>query len=88
MNPRAGMALIRGLKGLYPCPICLISNDDQSNLSVIFTLRTQHDSKALVDDALESATAEAAEAILKTQSLRPVKVFKFYQILTCFYKTC
>lgn len=82
---RAGMALIRGLMGLYPCPICLVPKDNQSDLSLAmtFALRTQSDSQDHVKDALKSTTVEAAEAILKKRSLRPVKVFKFFLKITC-----
>lgn len=73
---RTVMALIRGLKGLFPCPICLVPRDEQSNLSIArtFELRTQTGSQNLVERALSSATLAEAEIILKEQSLRPVQV--------------
>lgn len=76
------MALIRGLKGLFPCPMCLVPQHAQSNLSGTFELRTQAESQKLVEKALGSATLAEAESILKVQSLRPVRV-----ILFLFFKT-
>ena len=34
------MALIRGVKANYPCPICLVPKEDLSNLSNTYELRT------------------------------------------------
>jgi hypothetical protein len=68
------MALIRGLKGLYPCPMCLVPQEQQADLSQVFPLRTQQGSEALFCQAQELNRMEDKENLLKTQSLRIVKV--------------
>jgi hypothetical protein len=71
---RSVMALIRGLKGLYPCPMCLVPQEQQSDLSQIFPLRTQQGSEALFHQAQALNRVEDKERLLKSQSLRMVKV--------------
>ncbi|KAJ7263191.1 hypothetical protein B0H12DRAFT_1209494 [Mycena haematopus] len=65
------MALIRGLRGLYPCPICFVKSDEQSNLSKISTLRTSTKAQEAVKRA-RSLNAEAREDLLKDMGLRNV----------------
>ena len=60
------MALIRGVNGLFPCPICLIPSKDLGNRHALAPLRDMEESKRLV--------AEGIEEKLKQQSLRPVQV--------------
>jgi len=63
---RAVMALIRGVQGLYPCPICLIPSQDLANINITAPLRDMEETQHLV--------AESVEANLKGQGLRPVEV--------------
>jgi hypothetical protein len=67
------MALIRGEKGLYPCPICLVPRDQQSNLSIFHTLRTAAHSRSIYEAGL-TMTATEREALLKSEGLRNVAV--------------
>lgn len=71
---RSVMALIRGVKGLFPCPICLVPQDQLSDLSETFPLRTQQESEALFHNAQEMRTQEEKEKLMKSQSLRMVEV--------------
>ncbi|KAG1890746.1 uncharacterized protein F5891DRAFT_1131606 [Suillus fuscotomentosus] len=66
------MALIRGLMGKFPCPICLVPRDKLSKTSNIYPLRTSAGAKALRVQARESTTLEAQEQILSSESLRDV----------------
>ncbi|KAJ7241195.1 hypothetical protein B0H12DRAFT_1250508 [Mycena haematopus] len=63
------MALIRGLRGLYPCPICFVKSNEQSDLSKISTLRTSKNAQEAVKRA-RSLNAEAREDLLKNMGLR------------------
>lgn len=78
------MSLIRGIKSLFPCPICLVPRDKLSDLSQVYELRTQKNSEALVRDT-QGMTMADAEQKLRNQSLRPVQVCRLLQLqcLTC-----
>jgi hypothetical protein len=68
------MTLIRGVQGLYPCPVCLIPWDQQSDLSVRHVLRTAEQTQGILREADAAQTREAAEELLKDYGLRDVKV--------------
>jgi hypothetical protein len=74
------MALIRGTKGNFPCPMCLVPRSDQSDLTKVHTLRTSQCSKDLYESGL-GRTAAVREDLLKTQSLRNVEVCIFQLLL-------
>ncbi|KAF8164494.1 hypothetical protein K438DRAFT_1909729 [Mycena galopus ATCC 62051] len=65
------MALIRGLGGNHPCPVCLIRKDEQSDLTIIAELRTAQNSKAAVEKA-RTLNVEAGENLLKDLGLRKI----------------
>ncbi|KAJ7815570.1 hypothetical protein B0H14DRAFT_3745648 [Mycena olivaceomarginata] len=65
------MALIRGLRALYPCPICYVKKDEQSELSKHADLRTSKGSKDTVMQARE-LNREDREELLKSHGLRNV----------------
>ncbi|KAJ7841566.1 hypothetical protein B0H14DRAFT_3693937 [Mycena olivaceomarginata] len=65
------MALIRGLRALYPCPICYVKKDDQSELSKHADLRTSKESKDTVMQA-RKLNREDQEELLKSHGLRNV----------------
>ncbi|KAG2043250.1 hypothetical protein BDR03DRAFT_1005327 [Suillus americanus] len=69
---QAVMALICGLMGKFPCPVCLVPCDELSNTLKVFPLCTCTGTKALLARARESSTLEAREQILSSQSLRDV----------------
>jgi hypothetical protein len=73
------MALIRGEKGLYPCPICLVPRDQQSNLLRFHTLRTAVHTQRTYEAGLK-LTATEREELLKSQGLRNVAVCKIHFI--------
>lgn len=68
------MALIRGLMGKFPCPVCLVPRDELSNTLKVFPLRTCTETKALLARVRECTTLDAREQILSSQSLRDVDV--------------
>ncbi|KAJ7243981.1 hypothetical protein C8J57DRAFT_1452331 [Mycena rebaudengoi] len=65
------MALIRGLKALYPCPICYIKSDEQSDHEATPILRDSEKSKEIVHQA-RKLPGEARENLLKDNGLRNV----------------
>ncbi|KAJ7443500.1 hypothetical protein B0H11DRAFT_2091370 [Mycena galericulata] len=65
------MALIRGLQALYPCPICYIKAEDQSDTTIIAPLRTGHQSQGVIKKA-RKLNAEGRENLLKSHGLRNV----------------
>ncbi|KAJ7764640.1 hypothetical protein DFH07DRAFT_738222 [Mycena maculata] len=67
------MALIRGLQGLYPCPICFVPWQEQSDLSVEHPRRTAKGSEEILEKARAQKTAAGREEILKDNGLRDVE---------------
>ncbi|KAJ7508184.1 hypothetical protein B0H11DRAFT_1848468 [Mycena galericulata] len=67
------MALIRGLQGLYPCPICFVPWNEQSDLSTEHPKRTATASEKILGDARAERTAAAREEVLKDHGLRDVE---------------
>ncbi|KAJ7742490.1 hypothetical protein DFH07DRAFT_750448 [Mycena maculata] len=65
------MALIRGLRGLYPCPICLVKSDEQSDVTVVPEARSTSHSYGTVQKA-RTLNAEGREDLLKASGLRNV----------------
>ncbi|KAJ6471679.1 hypothetical protein DFH09DRAFT_1253869 [Mycena vulgaris] len=65
------MTLIRGLKGLYPCPVCFVKSEEQSDLATVSELRNAQRSKEAVEGA-RSLSAEEREILLKDLGLRNV----------------
>ncbi|KAJ7862034.1 hypothetical protein B0H14DRAFT_2575682 [Mycena olivaceomarginata] len=66
------MALIRGLQGMYPCPICFVPWNEQSDLSTEHPLRTGSGSQHIVEEARKQRTKEEREAHLKDHGLRDI----------------
>ncbi|KAJ6560077.1 hypothetical protein B0H19DRAFT_1210302 [Mycena capillaripes] len=67
------MALIRGLAALYPCPICFVPWNEQSDLSTEHPQRTAEESKGILEQARSCRTLAEREEILKDNSLRDVE---------------
>ncbi|KAE9407876.1 hypothetical protein BT96DRAFT_1033699 [Gymnopus androsaceus JB14] len=67
------IALIRGLRGLCPCPKCLIPGSKLSDFSAVYPERTPEETVSKLNRAkqLEITSKAEAEAILKVSSLRP-----------------
>lgn len=68
------MALIRGQKGLFPCPRCLISDEEQGVPLASAPLRTTATTQDIINKAREERFAKDQEAILKGNGLRDVEV--------------
>ncbi|KAI0677658.1 hypothetical protein C8Q78DRAFT_962196, partial [Trametes maxima] len=77
------MALIRGLLGNAPCPVCLVKKGELSTLGAepLHPLRTVEESRSLFEKSL-SLSKEAAEALLKPVGLRPIENV-FWKIPYC-----
>ncbi|KAJ7749592.1 hypothetical protein DFH07DRAFT_869219 [Mycena maculata] len=67
------MALIRGLQGLYPCPICFVPWNEQSDLSMEHPLRTGEESEQILGNARAKRTLAEREEVLKDHGLRDVE---------------
>jgi hypothetical protein len=74
MNCRCIMALICGLKGKFPCPVCLVPQDKQS---ILYTheLCTSHQSEDILHTARSKPSKKEKEEHLKAFSLRNVEVW-------------
>lgn len=70
------MALIRGVKCLFPCPQCLIPKAKQGSLSSA-PLRTVAGTRAVIQEAREKRHAGDKEEVLKAAGLRDVDVIYF-----------
>ena len=71
---RCVMALICGSGGNFPCPICLVPNEEQNDLEKTYPLRTTKTMKHIVEQALRSSTKAAGDHLLKDVGLRGVMV--------------
>ncbi|KAG2135968.1 hypothetical protein DEU56DRAFT_913061 [Suillus clintonianus] len=69
---RCAMALIRGVKGKFPCPVCLVPQDEQL-VNRVFALRTSRNSQQVLCTARGRRTAQEKEEDLKAYSLRNVE---------------
>ncbi|THH17255.1 hypothetical protein EUX98_g9164 [Antrodiella citrinella] len=67
------MALIRGVKSLFPCPICLVPHDELANLRTLYPLRTAAQSQKVLEEARQMDTKAEGEALLMQYSLRDVE---------------
>ena len=67
------MVLIRGLKGLCPCPVCLIPAQEQSNLLVNSVYCTRADLMETYNK-VATFTQKDTENVLKPKSLRQKSV--------------
>lgn len=78
---RCSLALIRGLRGNSPCPICLVPKGHLSELAQRYPERREED----VEEKVEKVeTKKAKEAVLKPLGLRAVKVCEFADTLQTF----
>lgn len=71
---RCFMAAIRGLGSAHPCPVCLISSEDLSDLSKKAPRRTPIAMKNIYNEARKLNTKKAREEVLKEYGLRDVEV--------------
>ncbi|KAJ6539999.1 hypothetical protein DFH09DRAFT_929817, partial [Mycena vulgaris] len=67
------MALIRSLQGLYPCPICFVPWNENSDLSTEHPLRTGKESEEILENARALRSAAKREELLKDHGLRDVE---------------
>jgi hypothetical protein len=67
------MTLTRGVNGLFPCPVCLVPKDEQSNLMATYPLRTAEDSQEICECANAQKTEADKEKILKTRGIRLIE---------------
>ena len=67
------MALIRGLRGLCPCPKCLVPKDQLSDLTQEHILRTGQGVQDLFSEAADLGAVDKNN-LLKQQGLRDIEV--------------
>ncbi|KAF7424448.1 hypothetical protein PC9H_009755 [Pleurotus ostreatus] len=63
----------RGVRSLFPCPVCLVPRDMQMEHGTTYPLRTTKSMKAVYDLAMAQLTKKDQEAILKEVSLREIE---------------
>ncbi|KAI5992656.1 hypothetical protein EDD15DRAFT_2136230, partial [Pisolithus albus] len=69
---QAVMALVRGVKSNFPCPICLIPRDHISDFPAQCELRTSENVLKVLREARSQDTTEKKEQILIQQGLRDI----------------
>ena len=74
---RVRISGILGSKSSYPCPICLVPKDKQSDLGRTWPARTKEGTDALITQASWQKTKEARKNTLASQSLRYIFVRGF-----------
>lgn len=72
------MTLTRGVNGLYPCPVCLVPKNEQSDLTKDHTLRTAEDTQKICEDAKAMRTETDREKILKSRGIRLIEVWSYF----------
>ncbi|KAH0834916.1 hypothetical protein J3R83DRAFT_10591 [Lanmaoa asiatica] len=65
------MALIRGLRSKFPCPVCLVPKDRLANLD-FYLFRNSTQSRSVIETARAEDTVAAKETRLKEYSLHDV----------------
>jgi len=70
---RCMISLIRGVGSNFPCPICLVPADQQTNLSTIFPERTMENMQEIYLNAQKLASGPKDE-LLKSYGLRDAEV--------------
>lgn len=75
---RCVIALIRGLRGLLPCPICTIRQEDLWNLLDVSPMRTTQSSRQILEEARSQRLVTHKEEILKKAGLRDIEVSQLY----------
>src|SRR5882757_8716490 len=68
------MALIRGGRGMCPCPVCLVPILEQRNITTQYPLRTAVQTKNLIEQTKSKRTEAEKEEILKAHGIRAVSV--------------
>lgn len=68
------MSLTRGVRALWPCPVCLVPHDKLSDMTRCYPRRTSCDSQAILATARAKDTAEEREEALKEYGLRDILV--------------
>jgi hypothetical protein len=68
------MALIRGFRGLCPCPVCLVPSMEQRNIMKQYPSRTASDTRTLIQQAWSKDSEAEKEEILKSYGLRVISV--------------
>jgi hypothetical protein len=68
------MGLNLGWGGKFPCPICLVPLDEQSDLAKVHPLRTSETMQKELNDACGNRLAEDCEHHLKNFGLRNIDV--------------
>ncbi|KAG2060446.1 hypothetical protein BDR06DRAFT_1053585, partial [Suillus hirtellus] len=66
------MALTRGVRALWPCPVCLVPHDKLSDMLHCYPRCTSRDLQAILETVRERETAEEREEVLKEYGLRDV----------------
>lgn len=64
------MALIRGSKGLYPCPRCFVPHDQLSDLSQTYDKRTAAGTITILNQVEGLNRKQDKENLLKSYGLR------------------
>ncbi|KAG1861504.1 hypothetical protein DFJ58DRAFT_715418 [Suillus subalutaceus] len=67
------MALTRGIKSLWPCPVCLIPHDNLLDTLKTYACRTSTQSQDILQAAQDKGTAEERDNLLKQYGLRDVQ---------------
>ena len=72
------MALIRGVKSLFPCPKCLVPKDFLSDLTLEYQLRTPAHTAEILDQVEILPTMVEKNELLKKFGLRPQPVIIYF----------
>ncbi|KAG1888651.1 hypothetical protein F4604DRAFT_1889529 [Suillus subluteus] len=79
------MALTRGIKSLWPCPVCLVPHDNLLDTLKTYACRTSTQSQDILQAAWDKGTAEERDNLLKQYGLRDVQNAFWIIALTCVY---
>ena len=68
------MSLLRGTRGKFPCPICLVPQAALMKIWKRDELRTGEEASRLFEQAQKQKYKKDVESIMKSWSLRPISV--------------
>ncbi|KAG2108167.1 uncharacterized protein F5147DRAFT_745794 [Suillus discolor] len=77
------MSLTRGIKSLWPCPVCLVPHDELLNTLKTYPCRTSDQSQNILKVARDKETAEERDNTLKQYGLHDVSNAFWIVMFTC-----
>ena len=77
------MALVRGTNSKFPCPVCLVPQEELCK-GIEYPHRTTETMRQVYDDAIGATSAKVKEELLKNHGLRGIEVCRILLLLAIY----